>query len=131
MADQLLAEAGAFGVDSAIIVNGVLVKHGKKSFIEFGANLSARFQKDVFKNVNISSKLVLFNNYTDKDKANRKNIDVNCEVMMNIKSGKYLTTSVFANPIYDQNIIQKTQFKEVIGVLRINFRRREGLSYEL
>lgn len=119
--NQTLADSGAYGVDKAIIVAGVLVKHGKIVRPEFGASLSSRFQKDITKNINLASKLVIFNNYTDKDKANRKNIDVNWEVMINIKAGKYLTTSIMTNLIYDQNVIAKTQFKESIGV---------GLSYK-
>ncbi len=110
VSDKALSDAGAYGVDP-----------GKKVRSEFGAGLSAKFQKDVVKNINVVSKLVLFNNYTDKDKANRKNIDVNLEVMINIKAGKYLTTTILANLIYDQNVIEKTQFKEVLGV---------GLSYK-
>lgn len=110
VSDQTLSNMGAYGVDT-----------GKNVRAEFGASLSAKFQKDVVKNVNIVSKLTLFENYTDKDKANRKNIDVNWEVMINIKAGKYLTTSILTNLIYDQNIIAKTQFKEVLGV---------GVSYK-
>lgn len=105
-----LSNQGAYGVDV-----------GKRVQPAFGANLSAKFQKDVVKNVNIVSKLQLFNNYTDKDKANRKNIDVNWDMMINIKAGKYLTTSIFANVIYDQNVVARTQFKEVLGV---------GVSYK-
>jgi hypothetical protein len=105
VSDKKLSDAGAYGVDP-----------GKKIRSEFGASISAKFQKDVVKNVNVVSKLILFNNYTDKDKGNRKNIDVNWEVMVNIKAGKYLTTSIFTNLIYDQNVIEKTQFKEVLGV---------------
>jgi hypothetical protein len=63
----------------------------------------------------------MFNNYTDKDKSNRANFDVNWEVMVNIKANKFLTTSIFTNLIYDQNIIRKTQFKEVFGL---------GVSYK-
>ena len=122
VADQALADSGAYGVDPAQkdAANNI-IKHGKQTRMEYGATLSAKFQKDVFKNVNVLSKLVLFNNYTDKHEDNRKNIDVNWEVMINIKAGKYLTTSILANLIYDQNIIAKTQFKEVLGV---------GVSYK-
>lgn len=108
--DDTLSHKGAYGVDP-----------DKKVRSEFGAQLNAKFQKDIFKNVNLMSKLMLFNNYTDKDKANRKNIDVNWEVMINIKANKYLTTSIFTNLIYDQNMVAKTQFKEVFGI---------GLSYK-
>lgn len=108
--DEALSNAGMYGV-----------KPGKKVRGEFGAALNAKFQKDVITNVNILSKLILFNNYSDKDKSNRANIDVNWEVMINLKASKYLTTSIFTNLIYDQNIVRKTQFKEVLGV---------GLSYK-
>jgi hypothetical protein len=109
--DKALSDSGRYGVD-----------RGKKVRHEFGASLSARFQKDVVKNVNLISNLILFNNYTDKVVDNRGNIAVNWEVMLNIKAGKYLTTSVRTNLIYDQNVIAKTQFKESIGI---------GLSYKL
>jgi hypothetical protein len=105
VADKALSDAGMYGVEP-----------GKRVRSEFGAGLNAKFQKDVITNVNVLSKLVLFNNYTDKDKTNRANIDVNWEVMVSIKANKYLTTSIFTNLIYDQNIIRKTQFKEVLGV---------------
>jgi hypothetical protein len=110
VSDKLLSDAGAYGVDS-----------GKRVRSEFGAILSAKFQKDVVKNINVVSKLTLFNDYTDKNKANRKNFDVNWEVMINIKAGKFLTTTILANLIYDQNVIARTQFKEVLGV---------GVSYK-
>ena len=119
--NQRLADKGEYGVEPAVIQNGVVVTKGKKVRAEFGASISTRIQKDIVKNVNVASKLVLFNNYTDKDKPNRKNIDVNWEVMVNIKAGKYLTTSIMTNLIYDQNVIDKTQFKEALGV---------GLSYK-
>jgi hypothetical protein len=63
----------------------------------------------------------MFNNYTDRDKSNRANIDVNWEVMVNLKANKFLTTSIFTHLIYDHNIIKETQFKEVLGV---------GVSYK-
>jgi hypothetical protein len=119
--DQSLANSGAYGVDPAIIENGIMVKEGKKVRFEFGASISTRIQKDIVKNVNLDSKLVLFNNYTDPDKANRKNIDVNWEIMINIKASKFLTTSIVTDLIYDQNVVAKTQFKESLGV---------GLSYK-
>jgi hypothetical protein len=116
------AGKATFVTDTALSRQGMYgVEPGKKLRAEFGASLNMKFQKDVIKNVNVSSKLALFNNYTDKDKSNRKNIDVNWEVMVNIKANKFLTTSIMTNLIYDQNVLKKTQFKEVFGV---------GLSYK-
>ncbi len=122
VADQALADSGAYGVDPAQKnASGTIIKHGKRSRMEFGATLNAIFQKDVIKNVNVLTKLTLFNDYMDKHADNRKNIDVNWDVMINIKAGKFLTTSLITNLIYDQNIIAKTQFREGLGI---------GISYK-
>lgn len=119
--NQQLANKGAFGVDPAIIQNGIIIRNGKKVRSEFGANISTQIQLNIFKYINLVSKLALFNNYTDKDIANRRNIDVNWETMINIKAGKFLTTSIMTNLVYDQKVIARTQFKESLGV---------GLSYK-
>jgi hypothetical protein len=110
VADKYLSDLGSYGVPP-----------GKKVRSEFGASLNARFQKDIRTYLYIVSKLALFNNYTDVDKSNRANIDVNWEVMINIKAGKFLTTSIITNLIYDHNVIKRIQFKEVLGV---------GVSYK-
>lgn len=110
--------------------------HSNPNFrAEFGALVSARYQKDVFKNVRLLSKLDLFNNYTDLNKPNRKNIDVNWENTLNIKLGKYIGMTLFTHMIYDHDIeiefdpenqpgvkAPKLQFKEVFGL---------GFSYKL
>ena len=108
--NKMLSDSGAYGVE-----------RGKRVRPEFGTNFTAKFQKDVFKNINVVSKLTLFNNYTDAEKANRKNVDVYWEFMMNIKANKFLTTTILVNVIYDQNVIARTQVKEVLGI---------GLSYK-
>lgn len=105
---------------------------------EFGAYLRARFQKDIFKNMNLLSTLNLFNNYTDKIASRRGNVNVDWQTMINIKAGKLITFSVFTHLLYDNNIDiptygdvtvgntvyknavvakgPKTQFKEVLGI---------------
>ena len=120
--DQTLADEGAYGVDPAVYQGLVKVKNGQIVRPEFGAALSTAIQKDIIKYVNLDSRLDLFNDYTDKNKANRGNIDVNWNLMINIKAGKYLTTTILTNLIYDQEVIAKTQLKEGIGV---------GLSYKI
>jgi hypothetical protein len=126
--DTRLSEAGAYGVEK-----------GKKVRAEFGAYFTARFQKDIMKNINLMTKLSLFDNYTDKDESNRTNIDVNWEMLIGMKVNKYISASIFTNLVYDHNITiptfktiegvktavgkggPKTQFKEVLGI---------GLSYK-
>jgi hypothetical protein len=96
---------------------------------EFGALLNAQFKKDITKKINLTSTLNLFNNFTDVNTANRKNIDVNWETMINMKLTEYIGISFYTNlihdndvavPLYDGNTIigsgPRTQFKRLLGV---------------
>ena len=103
--DNTLSDKGAYGVEP-----------GKTVRSEFGAYINMKFKKAIMENVNFSSKLELFNNYTDKNKNNAKKIDVNWENILNMKVNKLITASVTTQLIYDANVIERTQFKEVIGV---------------
>ena len=132
--DQRLADLGQFGVTAAVIdpLTGAVITPGEKTRFEFGAYLRARLQKDLVKNISVVSNLQLFNNYTDPIAAQRSNIDVNWENLILIKANKWLTTSIFTNLIYDNDIQvpvkrmvngvevegkgPRTQFKEVLGV---------------
>ncbi len=139
--DQRLADLGSFGVKAAeySLVDSSLISNGRKVRAEFGASLRAQYKQDVTKYLNITSTLLLFNNYTDPKPENRGNIDINWETLITIKAGKLITTSIYTNLIYDHDIniptyqkingekVQvgqgpKTQFKEVIGV---------GISYKI
>jgi len=129
--NQTLADAGAFGVDPAIFdAAGLKITNGKKFRPEFGASLVAKFQKDIMKNVNLKTGVTFFNNYTDKNTANRKNIDVNWDLTITMKVNKYISASIITQLIYDHDItIQdldafgvvtgqgpRTQYKQVLGV---------------
>lgn len=139
--DQRLADLGSFGVKAAeySLVDSSKISNGRKIRAEFGASLRAQYKQDITKYLNISTTLLLFNNYTDPKPENRGNIDINWETLITIKAGKLLTTSIYTNLIYDHDIniptykkingekVQvgqgpKTQFKEVIGV---------GISYKI
>ena len=67
-------------------------------------------------NVTLITKLELFDNYTDKDKNNKTNVDVNWETGLNMKVNKLITATVATQLIYDHNVVKRTQFKEVLGV---------------
>ena len=91
----------------------------------------------------LKTKLDIFNNYTDKNKPNRKEFDINWETNINMKVNKFLTASIITHLIYDADILfnidenedgvtdlradgsekigPRTQFKEVFGI---------GLSYK-
>lgn len=137
--DQTLADAGAYGVDPAVYdANHNLITHGEMTKKQFGAYFKAKFQKDFIKQIFFSSDLALFNNYTDPVPAYRKDIVVNWDNALNIKVGKFLTTSILTNLIYDHSVDlptyqtingvktvvgvgPKVQFKEVLGI---------GISYK-
>lgn len=71
---------------------------------EFGAMIKARLKTDITENINIASNLILFNNFTDVNIANRQNVDVNWENTLNMKLSKYIGLSFFNNIIHDNDI---------------------------
>ena len=117
--DEVLSAAGAFGVEP-----------GKKVNPEFGALMRINFNKEVVQNVNVNSRITLFNNYTDSDASNRKNTDVDWVTTINMPINRFLTASVGFHLLYDHDIkIPKldadgvpmysrptTQFKQQLGL---------------
>jgi hypothetical protein len=98
--DTALSNYGAFGVDP-----------GKSMLFQAGASLNAMFKKDLFKNINLMSKLDLFSNYL----KNPENIIVNWENLLQLKVNKYISTSIGAHLIYDDNIVAKDKEGNPIG----------------
>lgn len=137
--DQNLANQGAFGVTKATYdTAGNIIQEGRNIKPEFGININARFKKEVFKNVNVDSRLQLYNNYLDENQRNRWNIDINFETMLNFQINKFLSSTIRFQVIYDHNIMipryeeennvkikngegPGTQFKQSLGI---------GLSYK-
>ena len=105
--DTELSNEGAFGVDP-----------GKKSRAEFGSFVKMELKTDIMKNVSLQSKLDLFSNYFN----NPGNIDVNWDVLINMKVNDYLSANLITNLIYDDDIHisatqgPRVQFKEMFGV---------------
>lgn len=131
--DQTIADLGTYGNDPAVYDSaGVLISHGKTTRSEFGALFVATFAKDLIKNVNLTTKATLFNNYTDPVKANRANIDVNWDLLLTMKVNSWLAATVYGALIYDNDIFiqdldpetglskgtggPRTQLKEGIGI---------------
>lgn len=110
---------------------------GKTVRTEFGAYLRAEIKKDLIKNLTVRTTVDLFNNYTDPNKGNRKNIDVNWQVWLDMKVTQYIAASIYTQLIYDQDTgipidnnkdgttdytaYSRTQFRELLGV---------GVSYK-
>lgn len=120
--DQVLADYGSFGVDP-----------GKKFRQEYGGSFRAQYSCPIMENVSLSTQLDLFSNYMKKP----LNIDVNAQALLSFKVNKFITTSIAANLVYDDDIRIKedvnadgipeftgprTQFKEVFNLgIQYNF----------
>ena len=104
--DDTLSARGAFGVDP-----------GSKTRMELGGSINIGVKKEIMKNVTFTSTLGLFSNYI----KNTQNVDVDWKVMINMKINEYLSANLNTNLIYDDDVIQDVQFKEVFGV---------GLTYK-
>ena len=125
--DQVLADAGAFGVKGAEYDgNGMLIRAGENFRGEFGAYFKALYDKEIMKNVTMKAQLELFSNYLH----NPQNIDVNADLLMLFKINKWMSASINWTWIYDDDIDIRTstgtgprlQFKSVLGL---------GLAYTI
>ena len=103
--DDTFSDEGRFGVDP-----------GEKIRLEFGASIRSTFVKEILKNVTLNSKLGMFYNYLDDPQ-----IDIDWEMLVNMKINQFLSTNVVAQLIYDKDQVDKVQFKEIIGI---------GLTYK-
>jgi len=126
--DELLANAGAFGVKAATYDDfGNLLTTGEKFRAEYGGYLRALFNKDIMKNIKLQTKLELFSNYAEDP----DHIDVNAELILAMKVNDYISATVSTQLIYDHDVDisvdenndgiidavgPRTQFKEVLGI---------------
>jgi hypothetical protein len=90
-----------FGVDSAKRINN-----------EIGAYVTAKYTKALTKWATYTGRLDLFSNY----KRNPQNVDVFFTNLLSMKFNKWLGTSISLDMIYDDDIIKKTQLKEILGI---------------
>jgi hypothetical protein len=104
--DQDLANAGAFGVDPAELdQQGNILVEGQNIRSEFGALARLEFKKEVLTNVNVNSRITLFNNYTDSDVNNRKNTDVDWLTSITMPINRFISASIDFHLIYDDDIM--------------------------
>jgi hypothetical protein len=104
--DENLSNQGAFGVEP-----------GDKTRLELGGSVNIGVKKEIMKNVTFNSTLGLFSNYIE----NTQNIDVDWKVMIAMKINDYLSANLNTQLLYDDDVVQDVQFKEVFGV---------GLTYK-
>lgn len=127
VSDQDLANQGRYGVEAAVLdTAGNIIQEGKNVRSELGTVLSAKFKKDIAKNVNLESKLGLFTNYQESF----GNIDVNWETLLLLKVNDWLSTNLILHMLYDDDVTfpvldgsgqeigrtPKVQFKQIFGI---------------
>ncbi len=114
--DEKLSDAGAFGVDP-----------GDKALFEYGALVKFKFEHQILKNVNFVTSADFFTSYNN----NPGNIDINWEVLLDMRINDYLSANLRTHLIYDDDIkiandkgelAPRIQFKEAFGL---------GLSYKI
>jgi hypothetical protein len=136
--NQKIADAGTFtGEPATKDTAGNIIKQSKTTKSDFGAYLRINYKKELMENITLTSKLEIFNNYTDKIIKNRSNFDIDSETSVVMKVNELISANIFLHFIYDHDINvpiyekidgQKTQvgsgprlqMKEVLGI---------GISY--
>ncbi|MCX6310190.1 MAG: DUF3078 domain-containing protein [Bacteroidetes bacterium] len=100
--NQTLADAGAFGVDKAIFDNaGIKTKDGQNIRNEFGGYVRFQYKAEVMTNITLNARCELFSNYL-KDP---QNIDVNAEIILNMKVNKYFSANLNIQGVYDNDVL--------------------------
>jgi len=99
--DETLSNLGAYGVDP-----------GETLRTEFGFYVGGYHKADIMKNVSLENILSLYSNYLD----NPQNIDISHQLNLVMQVNKYISANLGLHTIYDDNMLQKTQFKEVFGI---------------
>ena len=126
VADQALANKGAFGVIKATIdeLTDIILTLGKNVKYEFGGYIRYYYKGNVTKTTSLESSLELFSNYLHKP----QNIDVNWEVLGKVKISEVFSVNLYTHMIYDDDIKQKVdedgnvligpklQFMELLGL---------------
>ncbi len=125
--DQNLADAGAFGLQAAVTDSlGEVLSPAKKVKTMLGSKLMMTLNYEIFKNVNLGTKLELFSDYLNKP----QNIVVDWQVMMGLKVNKWLNVDISTQMLYDNDVMitdkngnvgPRVQFKQLMMV---------GLSYK-
>ena len=99
---------------------------GKKSINELGFQLKTEWKYEIWKDINLLTKLSLFSSYLE----NPEKIDVDWETNLHFQINKYLKTTIFTHLLYDYDIkipklddkgveIEKTdaiQFKQTLSI---------------
>ena len=84
----------------------------KKNYNEIGAYITAKYNVPLSKWATYAARLDFFSNYQRKP----QNVDVYMTNLLAMKFNTWLGTTVSIDMIYDDDVIKKTQLKEILGI---------------
>jgi Protein of unknown function (DUF3078) len=88
------------------------VTANRRSNTELGAFATAKYTKKFNHWAFYTGRLDLFSNY----KRNPENVDLFVTNLLTMKFNKWLATNISVDMVYDDDIVKKTQIKEILGV---------------
>jgi len=88
------------------------VTANRKVNTELGAFATAKFTKKFSQWAYYTGRLDLFSNY----ERNPENVDLFVTNLLTMKFNKWLATNISVDMIYDDDIVKKTQLKEILGI---------------
>lgn len=94
------------------------IEKDKKLKQETGAYVKATHKWDISSDIKMLNEAGLFTNYQN----NPENVDMNWKMTLEMKVNYFITTKIFTHMIYDSDVLEKLQFKEILSV---------GISYRL
>ena len=94
---------------------------------QVGGSVNAIFKKDVFKNVNLMSKLDVFSNY--RDRPNKLIVGWENNILM--KVNKYLSMNISTMLIYDEKAITKEPSENFLDIIQFRETFGVGFAYTL
>ncbi len=126
--DQTLANQGAFGVTKAVYdpITNELIREGEKSKTELGFLVTTHFKRQIFKNINIENRLILYSDYIN----NFGNIDVDWQLQVDFVVNEYVKANVGLNVIYDDDIKAKEEIngEQVIVGPKLQLKQMLGIG---
>ncbi len=90
----------------------------KKIKKETGAYIKGTQKWNITSDIKLLNEVGFFTNYEE----NPQNIDVNWKMTLEMKVNYFITTKIFTHMVYDDDVMNKLQFKEILSI---------GISYRL
>jgi Protein of unknown function (DUF3078) len=84
----------------------------RRANTELGAFATAKYSKKFSSWVSYTGRLDLFSNY----KRTPENVDMFFTNLVTMKFNKWLATNVSVDMVYDDDVVKKTQLKEILGI---------------